>query len=46
MGTAVGGYLILLILMYRCKDGFYKRKHNLAKQHVKNIIGICPVLKR
>lgn len=46
MGTAVGGYLILLILYCTGARMFYKRKHNLAKQHVKNIIGICPVLKR
>ena len=35
MGTAVGGYLILLILYCTGARMFYKRKHNLAKQHVK-----------
>ena len=35
MGTAGGGYLILLMLYCTGARMFYKRKHNLAKQHVK-----------
>lgn len=34
-GTVVGIYLVLLIIYCSCARRFYKKKHNLAKQHAK-----------